>query len=29
MKRHRNVSHRQEALAERRLCEAVAALRTP
>ncbi len=29
MKLHRNLSHRQEALAERRLYAAVAALRTP
>jgi TrpR-related protein YerC/YecD len=29
MKQHRNVSPRQEALAERHLCAAVAALRTP
>jgi TrpR-related protein YerC/YecD len=29
MKTHRNVSPRQEALAERNLCVAVAALRTP
>ena len=29
MKQHRNVSSRQEALAERSLCAAVAALRTP
>ena len=28
MKQHRNVTHRQEALAERNLCAAVAALRT-
>lgn len=28
MKVHRNLSHRQEALAERNLCSAVAALRT-
>jgi TrpR-related protein YerC/YecD len=29
MKRHSNVSQRQEALAERHLCEAVASLETP
>lgn len=29
MKRHRNLTHRQEALAERHLCEAVAQLGTP